>query len=108
MAQYADFPRWVFTVGDKAAGIEAALDNEANGLAAFCNGKLILETKISLGDSPGREALLEFQQNGRKAIMKARYYIVGQRMYLTWVVAPSGEGDMDKINAFLDSFQLVQ
>ncbi len=40
--------------------------------------------------------------------MKARYYIVGQRMYLTWVVAPSGEGDMDKINAFLDSFQLVQ
>ena len=105
---YNDYPEWVFTLGERPAVVEALLGSAGLGLTKLSNGKPLLETKITLGPYPGREVLVEFQQQGQKAIAKARYYLVGRRLYQIMVLAPSGKGGMSDINAFLGSFQLLK
>jgi hypothetical protein len=78
------------------------------GLTKLSNGKLLLDLKIAIGEFPGREILVEFQEQGQKAIVKARYYLVGRRLYQIMVFAPAGKGGMSEINAFLESFSTIE
>jgi len=105
---YNDYPEWVFTIGARPAVVEGLLGSAGLGLTKLNNGKLLLETKIALGPHPGREVLVEFQQQGQKAIAKARYYVVGRRLYQIMVLAPSGKGGMSDIDSYLGSFQLLK
>ena len=105
---YSDFPEWVFTVADRAAVVEALLENAGLGLTKLSNGKLLLDLKIAIGEFPGREILVEFQEQGQKAIVKARFYLVGRRLYQIMAFAPAGKGGMSDISAFLESFQLLK
>ncbi len=105
---YNDFPEWIFTLDERPVVVEALLGSSGLGLTKLTNGKLLLETKITLGPNPGREVLVEFQEQGQKAVAKARYYLVGRRLYQIMVITPSGKGGMSDINAFLGSFQLLK
>jgi hypothetical protein len=105
---YTDFPEWVFTLGDRSAMVEALLGNAGAGMTKLHNGELLSDMKIAIGEFPGREILVEFQEQGQKAIGKARFYLVGRRMYQIMVYAPAGKGGMSDISAFLESFQLLK
>ena len=105
---YNDYPEWVFTLAERPAVVEALLGSAGLGMTKLLNGKILLETKITIGPYPGREVLVEFQHQGQKAIAKARWYLVGRRLYQIMVLAPSGKGGMSDINAFLGSFQLLK
>jgi hypothetical protein len=105
---YADFPEWVFTLGDRSAMVEALLGTAGLGMTKLHNGELLSDMKIAIGEFPGREILVEFQEQGQKAIVKARFYLVGRRMYQIMVYAPAGKGGMGDIGEFLESFQLLK
>ena len=100
---YNDFPDWIFKLTDG----ETLLNSAATGLQVLNNGQLLLHSRISIGGYPGREALVESQTKGQKYSIKARYYMVGTRLYQIMVVVPKGRGDISETAAFLESFLLL-
>lgn len=105
---YADFPEWIFKLGDPKKITEGLLNATGSGTATLTNGKLLLETKINLGRYPGHEVLSQCQEQGQMALIKARYYIVERRYYEVSALIPSGKGEMNNINTYLDSFHLLK
>ena len=108
MVSYADFPEWIFKLGEPAAITEQLLNRSGLAAETLTNSKLLLETKITLGRYPGHEVLAECQEQGQKALMKVRNYIVNRRHYQVMTLVPKGKGEMIDTNAFLDSFQLLK
>jgi TonB family protein len=104
---YADYP---IPVGDPRVA-KQVLDNGAKGGAAEVNAELLSMTEISIDGHPGR-LLRERLPSG--SILKAKMYLVGQRLYQIAVTMPKAETDADSGNAhekladkFLDSFKIV-
>jgi len=108
LVSYADFPEWIFKLGEPAAITEQLLNRSGLAAETLTNSKLLLETKITLGRYPGHEVLAECQEQGQKALMKVRNYIVNRRHYQVMTLVPKGKGEMIDTNAFLDSFQLLK
>ena len=88
--------------------LDEMLNNARDSMISSANGKLILETRISLGDTVGREFTLDYEMlDGNDGTMKARIYLVKNRLYQVMVLADKANADAASITKFLDSFKLL-
>ena len=105
---YADYPMKI----EGAAAAKQILDDGAKGAVAGVSSELLSISEISLAGNAGRQ-LKERLRNG--AIMHARMFLVGQRLYQIAVTLPPTEGSKaDEValyeqaaTKFLDSFKLA-
>jgi hypothetical protein len=79
------------------AGVFALADRPEN--------RLVEDRLISLDGNPGREVVVE---QSEQVLVKARIYVVGQRLYQVIVIAPKAKGFPPEAAAFLDSFRLLR
>ena len=87
---------------------EEFLNNARDSILASLNGKLVLETRKSLGDYPGRELVVDIKMvDGTNGVMKARIYLVKNRLYQLMVMADTEQASAGTITQFLDSFRLI-
>ena len=105
---YNDFPSSFLSLGDAKTMTDAILDSAAAGLQTLNNGKIQLNSIISLAGYTGREVIVESQTNHQKYSIKARYFLVERRLYQIMVVVPTGVGGSVEINDFLGSFHLLK
>lgn len=102
MAAYADL---VVPPGNTEDEIQQGLDLVRNGVVANQKGILIRDVKIKLaGKHPGRE--IEANLPKLKAVIRARFYIVGNRMYQAMAIGTAAWVNAPDANRFLDSFAL--
>jgi hypothetical protein len=101
---YCDYPPEVA----KPERAEAMLDGARNGAVSNARGKLAGETRVSLGDNPGREVVIEAVGPQEWAIViKGRLFMVKNRLYQIMVVSPRGRAGAAEYDAFLQSFKLL-
>jgi len=101
---YSDYPEEMVKESDP----EKILDGSRDGAVRNANGKLVLENKISLDGNPGRELVIDAKgKGGQDATMKARVFLVKNRLYQVMVVAPKGQVSGAEIDDFLKSFKLT-
>jgi TonB family protein len=105
---YADYPMKI----EGAAAAKQILDDGAKGAVAGISSELLSISEISLYGNPGR-ALKERMKDG--AVMQARMFLVGQRLYQIAITLPPMQGAKAEDVAvyeqaairFLDSFKLT-
>jgi TonB family protein len=103
---YADYPMKI-----EASAANQVLDDGAKGAVTALSSELLSISEISLSGNPGRQ-LKERLKNG--AIMHARMFLVGQRLYQIAVTLPPTENsNADQValyedagTKFLESFKL--
>lgn len=96
---FSDYPPEVFKTGTD----DKRLDNARDGAVLSAKGKLKSEKKITLGNAPGRELLIESESRGS---VRTRLYAVKNRLYQAMVVGPRKLVDSKEAAKFLDSFQI--
>ena len=103
VAAYSVFNDEILTQGNP----EGFLNNARDSMLASINGKLVLETRKSLRDYPGRELVVNMKMvDGTDGVMKARIYLVENRLYQLMVIAGTQDAGAETITQFLDSFKL--
>ena len=101
---YADYPEQVVSQSNP----ELVLNGARDGMVGNVNGKLVLETRITINNYPGREVVVDVKMpDGKDGTVKARLYLVKNRLYQVEVVTTKGEVAITTINSFLDSFKLI-
>jgi hypothetical protein len=101
---------WFFSVTffpiDAARGRdpERTLDAERDGALSRVKGTLIAETKVKLGDVPGRDVRARSGEGGLLARFRA--FVTPSRSYLLVVVMDPHIYDDAEIDVFFDSFHL--
>ncbi|NJR48229.1 MAG: hypothetical protein HC780_00450 [Leptolyngbyaceae cyanobacterium CSU_1_3] len=102
---YADYPEQIL----KLSNPEKMLDGARDGAIGNVNGKLVSEAKVSINGAPGRELVIEAKgKNGENGTVKARVFLVKNRLYQAMVVAPQAEVNSAEMDKFLQSFKLTQ
>ncbi len=86
---------------------EAALEGAVNGAVAKAGGQLISKKTIQLDDCPGREISFSGTHAGKSFTAHARLYVVGNTIYQTMFLGPSGNHPGADLNRFFDSFKLT-
>ncbi len=82
------------------------LKNGSKGFINQFNGKVSGEQLLSLDGNPGLEIALTGITQGVDIFAKARFYLVGKRLYQVMVIAEKGKEDLEAIDKFLRSFRL--
>lgn len=101
MVGYSDYPDTVV----QKTNPDAILEGARNGAVANVQGKLLNELIISLNGYPGRE--LKIEPAGGKGTIKAKIFIVGNRLYQVMVVTPKEKAFSKNVRRFLDSFKFL-
>lgn len=85
------------------------LDGSIRGMAKL-GWSIKQKGPITLGKHPGRFVKFEVQspQVAEKGLGRSRIYLVGNRLYQLDVVGPESKVELDSVEAFLDSFQLLE
>jgi len=100
---YSDYPQNVLTNDPRAA-----LDAFRNSVITSTDGKLLSERSISLNGYRGRELEIEIADDSDTAIARLRIYLVGNRLYYIYTLAPEDRASSPSVEKFLDSFKLVR
>ena len=102
MASYLDIP---VSIADPDA-IKKALDGGRDRALANIKGekKLLSETEISIDGFAGRELRISLPND---ILLRARFYLVKQRLYQILVLVSATEADAKDVIRFLDSFKLM-
>lgn len=103
MVGYSDYPAEIIEQSDPAAMLDGARD----GAVSNISGTLISETAITLDGNPGRELVITAKVDDSDADVKARIYMVGNRLYQVLVIGVKGEVTPEDADAFLQSFKLL-
>jgi hypothetical protein len=88
-----------------------SFDKARDGMIAKIKGTLLAEKEISLGGYPGREVKVAAKgSDDTDYIALARYYVVGERIYVVEVVFPkdSESASTGNIAKFFDSFAVAK
>ena len=105
MVAYTDYPEDVVSQSDPAK----MLDGASNGAVQNVNGTLVSQDEITLDGNPGRDIVANAAaKNGQEVTMRARLYMVKNRLYMIIIVANKGQLTREQTDAFLDSFKLLQ
>ena len=105
MIGYSDYPEDIIKQNDP----QKLLDGGRDGAVSNVNGKLDSELKIDLDGNPGRALVISAKAgNDQDATIKARIYLVGNRLYQVMMVAPKGEVSSSEMDEFLKSFKLLK
>jgi hypothetical protein len=101
---YCDYPQELI----QQSSPERMLDGARDGAVGNVEGKLVLESKITLAGHPGREVVIDGRPKyGQKVTIKGRMFMVKNRLYQVTVVAPQGQAGGKVTDAFLQSFKLL-
>ena len=101
---YSDYPAEILRVSDT----RQLLANSRDGIMRAQNARLLREHQIALGGNPGLEFIAEITVDGHEALLKARSYLVGNRLYQAHAIALDGQEALPDIDRFLKSFRLRQ
>jgi len=96
---YMDYPRGAI---DKYQA-DQLLDDARDTVLKIAKGKLLSETKVTMGGFPGRAIVFEGANN---LVFSAHYYVARERVYSALAYVPKGSGDSPYVKRFLDSFKL--
>jgi hypothetical protein len=103
---------WMVTSTDYPAGTvkadnqDAILDGVVKGSTEGVKGKLLTQSKITLGKKhPGRSMQTDVPNTG---IYHARVYLVGDRLYQVIMLGPKELATSPDATKFLDSFKLLK
>lgn len=102
LVMYSDFPEAMI----KAVEPDVLLDGGVEGAAQ--GGKLLSQKKIELDGHKGREFVAEKTEGALVLTLKARTFLVGNRLYQTITSALKGGEPWADIEKFLASFELVK
>ena len=95
---------------DIKPGLTFSFDKGRDGMIAAVKGTLLEERNISLGSSPGRELRIAAQPAaGQNLLIVARYYQVGDRVYVVQFIALKSSGNTvaEASGRYFDSFQVI-
>ena len=99
---YSDYPAPVIAVSDPYTMLTAARDS-----TVFAQGgKLLSNYKISLGGNPGIAFVADVEIEGKEAVLRARNYVVGNRLFQIFAMALKGQKSREETAQFLSSFKL--
>jgi hypothetical protein len=87
---------------------QVMLDGHRDGWLAFFKGTPIEERAVFLGNHPGREIIVETKYNDLPVKIKARYYLVNNRFYQIEARIPKDGTFPAEMDAFLQSFALLE
>jgi hypothetical protein len=99
LVTYSDYPEGYAEAFDA----ELLLDDSRDGAVANIQGSLVQEQPIQYGAYPGRELVIEGQDN---IVVHSRVYIVNSRLFQILVGVPKERLSLTPIAPFLDSFTL--
>ena len=87
---------------------EKVLDKYGGSIATKFRGTIVSETKIKLDNNPGREIVIETAEKlEHPTAIKARAFLVKNRLYQIIVVAPHEELSTPAVDDFFVSFKLL-
>ncbi len=98
---YADFPK---EVSLNSLNINQLLNSFASGFAQGSGGRVVSQRNIRLGDFPGREIRLQYQQG---EIGRGRIFLADKRLYQVVVITSKESGLPKSIEGFFKSFRLL-
>ncbi|HUV06222.1 MAG TPA: hypothetical protein VMX75_00755 [Spirochaetia bacterium] len=99
---YSDYPPEVAGSAVPGGLLRAARDSTVQSQG----GKLLASYGIALGGHPGLSYVAEAKVQGREAVLRARNFMVGSRLYQIFALGERGEGSTEKMAKFLGSFRL--
>jgi hypothetical protein len=103
LVSYSDYPRNVLT-----SDPQAVLDAFRNSAITSVEGKLLSERPISIDGYLGRELEIKIADDPDTAMVRLRIYLVGNRLYYVYTLAPEERASSPNVGKFLDSFKLVR
>jgi hypothetical protein len=89
----------------KQIGSTVLLDKARDGAVSNTQGTLLSEQIIQVEGNPGRE--LKISAAGGKGTIRAKVFLVGNRLYHVVAVTPVEESYTPQVRRFLDSFRLL-
>ncbi|MBN1811315.1 MAG: hypothetical protein JXA14_05735 [Anaerolineae bacterium] len=104
IVSYSDYPQNVLSAGDP----QAILDSFSDSAVTSIEGKLLSERSISLDGYLGRELKIKIADDSDTAIAQIRIYLVGNRLYYIYTLAPEERASSPSVDKFLNSFKLVR
>lgn len=103
IVNYGDYPQGLMNA-DHYAMLNALRD----GAVESVGGKLLSERAISIDGYPGREIKVKISSSTETVIMQVRIYIVRNRLYYIYTMAPEARASSPDIKKFLRSFKLLR
>ena len=101
---YTDYPAAALDADHLRGRLDAARD----ALLRNINGSVRSEEDIGIAGHPGREVYAESRAGAEGALLKARFIVVGSRLYqIAYVGAKDGVAMAD-VDMFLTSFKLLK
>ena len=101
---YNDFPRRLISSSDSRVMLDGARDGAVESLS----GRLLSEHSISINGYPGRELRIKVSDGPYTSIAQVRIYLVGNRLYQIYAIAPETRASSPDMTKFLDSFKLLR
>jgi hypothetical protein len=102
---YADFPGQLI----QGRQVDKALDLARDGALSAVKGAKLREYRpVALAGHPGREMIIEVEDGGKEISLRARFYLVKQRLYQVMVAADTVDVKRPELDYYLDSFQLTK
>jgi hypothetical protein len=104
IVSYSDYPQNVLS----ASNPRAILDSFSDSAVTSIEGKLLSERSTSLNGYLGRELKIKIADDSGTAIAQIRIYLVGNRLYYIYTLAPEERATSPSVGKFLNSFKLVR
>jgi hypothetical protein len=104
IVSYSDYPQNVLSTGDP----QAILDSFSDSAVTSIEGRLLSERSISLNGYLGRELKIKIADDPDTTIAQIRIYLVGNRLYYIYTLAPEDRASSPSVDRFLNSFKLVR
>jgi hypothetical protein len=101
---YTDYPAAALAPGHGREQLDAARD----ALLRNIGGGAHSEADIRIGGFPGRQVYAEGRAGGESALLKARFVLVGSRLYQIAYVGTMDGVAMADVDMFLTSFKLLR
>lgn len=97
-----DFPQDFLAKADTGE----MLANGIKGFVSKLSGTLDAERPVTLDGNAGREIVMTGSSQGVALYGKARFFLIGARLYQVAYIAEKGKEDPAAVDHFLDSFKL--
>lgn len=101
---YTDYPAAALTVEHRRAQVDAARD----ALVRNIQGRVQSEEDVVIAGLPGRQVYAEGRAGAQQTLLKARFVVVGSRLYQIAYVGERAGLAMADIDMFLTSFKLLR
>ena len=101
---YTDYPAAALAAAQGREQLDAARD----ALLRNIGGGVRSEEDISIGGFPGRQVYAEGRAGAEGALLKARFVLVGSRLYQIAYVGTMNGVAMADVDMFLSSFKLLK